>query len=91
MQVALLCTLGFEVLRWVGAVGWGGLLPLYGLAAQSLKSKNHLSLYACAAAFSCAVDLLTLANSPADALLWLVLLSKGAGLGILLRFRAEMV
>jgi len=28
VEMALLCTLGFEVLRWVGAVGWGGLLGL---------------------------------------------------------------
>jgi len=91
LQVALLTTLGLEVLRWSYTVGWGGLLPAYGLAAQSLKSATHLALYTCAAAFACIMDVLCLAAAPADPLLWGVLMSKAVGVGIFIRFRHDVI
>jgi hypothetical protein len=79
------------VLGWSSHVGWGGLLSLYGLAAQAVKSPTHLSLYAAAAAFSCAIDLLGLAAAPATVLGWAILVTKAAGVGFYIRFRQELV
>jgi hypothetical protein len=50
-----------------------------------------MALYAAAAAFSCAIEVLELAALPGYVFGWAILVTKAAGVGFYLRFRHELV